>query len=459
MTKKKIRKCTALALIETPAVQEEIKEEPQPKRKRRNRYADLKYSVESGEWESGLPPPFLFLMLELAKRQKDARTMAGSAEWFSFPVEYALASGLWLLIISYAKQLGMALNTEREVAIVSETVDKFVNVALVVEYQTQEGLVRAADDFEKQVVATVNRAISCGFQPGMDIHMDLWRELRDGDFNRFMRYCRQLRTDNTEAPAHLVFQKPVAMFFADLIKQANAFGAALKESLDRACKLNQGYAGTFYSEYGYQMADSEEFYMRCFDVKHTELLVVQQMRAGDGANKILVSIWGLRDLPGTIAKSEKWAVVARRLPVKFREVFREPELSDTFFRVDLEWLNAQLLLAAGDLPDREFILFEEFTAALAKAKGYTASELARETIERWKRTRGFSCPDQRKMAEVVDLLKFRAEPIIKEWTVGHRKDCDRPDYAGLLMRRPKKAFPLKKVMRDLEDDPPRPKKK
>jgi len=384
--------------------------------------------------------PFHAFMLELTKRQQETTTMMGSARWSSFPIEYALSAGLWLIIVSFANKLNRTLATEREVGFVAQKVNHFVNLALALEYKTADGMSAAADAFQSQVVDLVELALIYGFLPGMEISMDEWRELRAGKMNRFYLACRKQSGVVRDVPAHLVFQKPVALFFSDLIKKANAFGENFRESLNQIFTLDRINGDNFhYSEDGldyFHLQENPD--LKYFDLlENTEIGFVSGRRSKT-AHEFISGMWNLHELPEKLARQERDVRLARQLPANLNAIFAEKELSfQNMVFVDLHWLNAQILLAANDLPDRDYIFFEEYPEALAAAKAHTSEVLVRKVINRWREHRQFVFPDAEVEQDICELIRTLARRIIVMYKL-ETDEVGLNDIQYVLFRKPKK---------------------
>ena len=280
---------------------------------------------EEGVSDTALAPFEQFVAGLYERRMDDAVTMAGSARWSAFPIEHAIADGLWPVLLRVAEKLGRGILTERQVVQdIAPRVDRLVNAGLVLVYPSIDG---ACSAFLREVIDPIYAANRGKSGSASDMLQDAW-------------------------------QRPVAKFFATLIRAAQGYGDEIGRMLALLHKDNIADVNS-----GITFIDSST-------VLKFELLRPFLRLESDSATLPSYEEGGpyqfLRDALRKLEQIRTHQVALMRLPLRLHAL--PSELTSVASSVDYPWIRTQLLLAAADLPDREYLLGDEFVYA-AEAVG------------------------------------------------------------------------------------------
>lgn len=271
--------------------------------------------------EDRFQEPFLQFVTGLYGERADAATtMAGSARWSAFPIEHAIADGLWPVLLRVAEKVGHTMVTERQVVEdIAPRVNHLVNAGLALVYPSIDVACAA---FAREVIGPVYAA-SRGMS-GSDSGM-----------------------------LQAVWQRPVAKFFATLIKTAQDYGDEIGRTL-----------ALIYHENSADEDRDITFIDSGVLLKFNWLQPFLQLEGNQVASP--PKAWGdpyqfLRDASRELDQLRARQVALKSLPLRLSTL--PNDMTSFVASVDYPWIRTQLLLAAADLPDREHVLGNEFTQA------------------------------------------------------------------------------------------------
>ncbi len=366
-----------------------------------------------------------FVML-LARRCQEKTTMAGAVKWTCFPVEYALASGFWPILILIAKELKVSLATPTEVTFVATKVNQLIWVAIETVYPD---LGQMVNEFETKVINLLERAVALGYRPGMNFSLATWRQLRDGDEISFEQGVSRWEKPAGSVDAHLLFQAPVALFFLDMIKKTRQRYEVWYQEYKKLATANifDIESECAWSEEGVGLQRVKQV-LELFDVtldararsyKGTDLEVM---------NSNVGMIVNLDDMLKTL---KGHVLLARQLPVNVAELKTHLGCDLGFSSgIDLDWVNAQLLITAGNLPEGEWIRLKDFSSALEALKKMSIPDLVEQTLQRWQKNRKFGPPS--KVEQLIRGLLTRRAKMMLSWTAKKVRGQAVPDSAYVL---------------------------
>ncbi len=250
--------------------------------------------------------PFrVFLQTLLAKYGRASVTNAGHAQWYAFPIQEAVASGLWVVILKTAQKLNLPLDTKSHVVEnVAPRVDRMVNAGMALVYGDGR---KAAEAFELEVVSPVFTAAKAMPEGQVTLLQDL-------------------------------LQMPTAQFFANLIRQATSYR---KHMLAAVGMLK---AGNVHPS-GLRVLDEIEarnaqIYTHCLRLENADLT--------------LDSSWETvaRELDSLKAKIQIQRILLK-MPARHTGTQLHMSMENPVpLTVQTHWLNTELLLAAANLPNR-----------------------------------------------------------------------------------------------------------
>jgi hypothetical protein len=154
--------------------------------------------------------------------------------WHAFPVEEAIANGLFMVILDLARKEGSPVETSEDVAAISRRVDVLVDAGLSVGFANVES---AAAAFVRRVVDPVHRAAALGFRPDNPPSMAAWKELFSGKVPAGPLPAAGARS-TAPGDAGAFLGRPAALFFARVINFALRHKARLEERLAATERLN-----------------------------------------------------------------------------------------------------------------------------------------------------------------------------------------------------------------------------
>lgn len=356
--------------------------------------------------------PFALFYQLIAERIQERRSQAGAVYWSTFPLQYALASGLWPVLIAIGKQFNKNLATADQVQQIAAKVNQFLAVSLYLIYKTPAEMAAA---FQRDVLELIDTSLELGFRPGMQIPNEAWSALKSGNRVPFIQAVTR-QSAPVDADAHLLFQAPVALFFFDLLSRAKKMERELRARFEKITDFNTLNSDNFlyWSEIGDEHRRAEMFF-ELFDLSR---ILDHRDIFGNDESSPRVRIPGIHELGKMIGLMESNVRLAKALPVRNPRFW---ELAQGISQsIDTGWVNTQMLLAAADLPDREFIEYTEFPVALKAFQQMELSEVVAKTLRRWQQFRQFQ-PHEKQLLAVESLLRSRGKKIFL-WDTKIRKE-------------------------------------
>ncbi len=247
----------------------------------------------------------------------ETTTMQGGAHWSDLPIERLLADGLWPMILRAGEKMNRQTRTAQQILEVARKLDSFINVGLLVRYAT---IADAAQAFIAEVVRPVEVRMST----------------MDADII---------------TPFTKLWQIPVAQFLAGLVRAAQEWRDGLARTLAEIERDDEADEVRRIAIMGWDFG---------------ELDMSRLVAALDFESNKSFAEEGYVTIPeyhAHAARLRERQLLFRALPY---HVDRLPDgvyygavatIADT-------WLQTQLLLAAADLPDREYIASGEYAAAI-----------------------------------------------------------------------------------------------
>ncbi|HEY3489844.1 MAG TPA: hypothetical protein VGK27_06960 [Candidatus Deferrimicrobiaceae bacterium] len=152
--------------------------------------------------------------------------------WHEFPVEEAVANGLLIVILDFARKEGRTVETSDEVVAIAKRVDTLINAGLSVGYIDARA---AAAAFVRTVVTAVERAVQLGFRPDDPPSVPVWKEIMAGKAVAPppRRAAASRGTVDHAAVGEIgpFLGRPAALFFVRLINGATRHRARLEGRL------------------------------------------------------------------------------------------------------------------------------------------------------------------------------------------------------------------------------------
>jgi len=285
------------------------------------------------------------------------------------PIEEMIAAGMWVVMLSAGKKLGINVATEAQIEDVSSRVDRVINVGLRRKYG--KNMFKAARAFEKEVLRTVERACKLGFRPGMNVSPTTWRHFANGNVEAMRRELNGQPVTQTGTLLSLV-QIPAALFLMELMREAEE----LKGQLNRLATkvVNNDHVSKYVALTGIHSLDNTDIMVSILSLEVTGDRLIQTT-----VDDILTESNRLQE-----ALTEQ-----RHLKVL---PFRPQDYQDVDGVVIKEsWLNTQIYLAAGNVPDGQIFSAKKHWVTCATAlNSLPTEEVARRFMARMK-VRGLNC--------------------------------------------------------------------
>lgn len=290
-------------------------------------------------------PFHAFMNALLSTRTAQVTTMAGAALWSAFPVEQAVADGLWPVMLKAAQKADAKLYTELQVGAFAPIVDRLLSAGIMLAYDGPE---EAASAFIRDIVDPAIDGMSAG-----EVSVRPW-------------------------------MKPATQFFARLVRTALEYGTEMDAMFRRFEEDKRIIDHPVFDTY----LDASIRYV-------PGELGLRSDSGMDVAYHLL-----RRDRDSLVRKMADLAAF-RKIPLLKRGMPKDAYLQ----AVSLEegWMNTQLLRAAAGLPDSDFLESHEY-AKCRKAFGKrTADDLARLLIERIERRGAHLTPSDRETLRGIAL--------------------------------------------------------
>ncbi len=315
--------------------------------------------------------------------QKPSRTsMQGAAQWGAFPLEQALAYGLWNVMIRIGEKIGAQLDSERVVLeTVAPVVNRLVNAGLALSYGSID---HAAADFCKEVVAESEQEL-----------------LRSS-------VQRQSRPQQTALLQNLVHVR-VSAFFAKLIKKTQEKRKEIQE-------LYQDLHASLF------VPESSVTWIKFVDYDKFDnaLALLDPLQKGDYSPRDEAVIY--RHLVGDLAKELRLSIdridVYSILPIKLRGLPQEVKKAFSAGSIETNWVSTQVMLELlGITEDREHITHEEHRRAASIAMKLIPADLATRALERVERLRHFAITGSLRSK----LLKYMTDSLEEQLSLAWDK--------------------------------------
>lgn len=317
-----------------------------------NPFAIVRWQDQQDQEETGTP--FKRFMSALLSRQaQKATTMAGSAEWGNMPIEEVVAYGLWAVMLRVSEIYHLSMETEEQIInVVAPRVDRLLNAGLTLAYQTGD---QAADAFTSHMSYAL---------------ADAMQELPVGQQTSFQD----------------LVQLPAAQFFAGLVKRMLDLMRKVERLVDQVHESNTMTDPDDLNRSSITYVDDSgtAIFERMVDILNsgashwagtTKEIDMESCKVYD-----LVSV-AIEQLESTLNKLR----IMHRIPLKLSGVPEEalPRIAS----IERCWLNTQLVLAAIDAPDRDYVEMAEFEAGIKAMKAMDGKQLAGKFAKRM-RARG-----------------------------------------------------------------------
>ena len=416
--------------------------------------------TEREQTAGGPPPtPFANFVAALEKSRTPSLEDGSIAVWSNFPLERAIASGLWLLMVGLAKRWNVKLTTEVSVASVAERTDILLNAGLAVGFSSPDEAVAA---WKRTVEKPIERAFVLGLRPGIDLPLAAWQELAAGNEDAFVE-ALQATPAGSSIGLDGVWQKPAASFFAEVVKTCRSWSAEIDETMARFIKSNTisresstnvglTYVGEdIVRETGRYLeilagADAEEN-------EETKNGVPKRYFREPPTKADLAYMYArLPAIEPVIAECVQRIEFYRKLPHRFSARSRDPSLLGR--AVAIEWLNTQILLAVGGYPDRDHMSEEESLDALVKLPGLDNEAVVKAVMARLGK-RGMKLPAKdvvRLSAEIAARLGGDGALLgLRKWSTKPREKSDDDQGHGVIIRSAKERRERLGMLSDKEE--------
>ncbi|MFH1946655.1 MAG: hypothetical protein ABIJ23_00645 [Candidatus Magasanikbacteria bacterium] len=301
--------------------------------------------------------PFQQFVASLEKRY------AGNTNWVHFPVRQALSWGLWLLVTNLAKQLEISLSTKSKVEDVSKRLDRLVNVGLTITYSNMS---EAVEDFHRHVVLVIERAIELGYKPSIQMPIKAWKLLSEGNTTFIEQEIRKAGQVRPVGSSYRLWQYPVALFFAPLVKTARLRGEEIAGLLRQLESRNWiGVHDYTYLDLG-NATTAGTYGLVVEYLDPTKEPAVGRQRTSFSRESIdLLELCRLaRVLPKKLNYMLLEQSAFRKLGIKPQSEW-DIEYDDAIFSISDTWLRTQVLLTAVSAKDkRDVLLLREYMPAV-----------------------------------------------------------------------------------------------
>lgn len=294
------------------------------------------------EWNVFLPPFEQFMHVLIARYAQPVRHGNGVYR-YRFPVEHAVAHGLWLVMVKLAEKYDWELESPNQTLNdVAPRVDRLLSAGLVYAYAGPD---MAADAFFHAVIEPAESALA--------------------------------RAQRVE-PLENAFDVLAGQFFLGLMKRVLERVKELTTALEKYGRIVNDPVHRVES-----LTRQEPYCVFLTESGETHLIMdrIASLAKPDAMERDplteAVRIYGisstLRRGLQTIRHDLQFAHACRHLPYRYRLM---PE--DVIFdhsRAETSWINTQLLLAAGCFPDQEHIEEHQYLLALERVRTSNPSDV------------------------------------------------------------------------------------
>lgn len=317
--------------------------------------------------------PFQGFMDELLSRQsRSTTTMAGSAVWTSFPLVQAIAEGIWPIMLKISERSNTLLTTETRVDAVQADVNHLINVGLAVTFENAKA---AADAFERDVLSQIEVAL------------------------------RRIESKEAQQPQKF-WLMPVAQFFAKLIKRTQEYAT---ESL----RLYEEFVQ--HNDFAILEKDASDslvvYYAQLTEELRGGAEQLQRLRASvrEVQTNDLVDYEVIARFKSELEERRRVQRVLARILYRFHN-YPVTAAKYVTWVIETGWIPTQLLLAAANLPDQDFIESHNYARAMLAVTRLSPAKLVARVLKRIeKRKVKLSQPD---WALLTNLI-IRTVPKVK----------------------------------------------
>ncbi|MBI4437418.1 hypothetical protein HY631_00500 [Candidatus Uhrbacteria bacterium] len=253
-------------------------------------------------------------------------THLGRVRWSSLPVRHLLADASALILDAVAKRAGAPLRTQADAEALAQATDARLNVGLLLIYGTPEA---AADAFQSQAVAAIERAAAAGYRAGMALSDEAWRALMRGASGVAISELKNQAAAQTPADLASFWSRPAYFFLAACVKRGREYAQELRERVERLDRQNTARLS------GKQVLEDVGFILRTIEWL-------------EGGVSLEVRPQELVFLPAEIDQYEALLAVGSSV-VRACAPFPGSDLCNTSDGLFSPWLNTAILKAAlGD---------------------------------------------------------------------------------------------------------------
>lgn len=279
-----------------------------------------------------------------------------------FPFIQAMTDGLWPVLLRMAEMLSIVPETERRVKEVTRRIDRLLNLGLVLQYEGKMNL--AAEAFSRKVVESTEAALT------------------------------RLSEDK---PVRITtfWQDAAAKFFGDLVRGVRQYGEEI--------------AG-LYRQLSSENVASRELGVDAILVEDVDRRMLPYLSLeNDEEYKeglrlyVMTACLRLRFLLSTVA-------ALKNLPIKWNQLPKDLARGEQWY-LETTWINTQLLRAAAQLSDADYLEATDYATALQLAKKTDPRTLATRFFSRLSKRGWIGTEVERK---IIAGLVRRSHRFIKQ---------------------------------------------
>lgn len=266
----------------------------------------------------------------------------GEIEATGLPLREMFADGLFLVLLRSAELGKISLHSHREVARVALRVDRLLTAGIALTYASPAA---AAQAFSDAVTSEVTARVAT-------------------------------LSKNTLHAARSCWQDASARFIATLIKTARLFGEHLATLRTQLHKNN----ATGPCSLDYLRLDTDE---------DDSQLIIQSLDLREDVLFDAPTITTLRATEQYLLGRNAKIKALKTLPLRCGDLPNDIAIASSGWSIKTTWINTQLLLAAGNLPDAEHLEEDEYAVTMdvlmqAKTEDIVTAFLKRMRARKWK---------------------------------------------------------------------------
>jgi hypothetical protein len=180
--------------------------------------------------------PFGEVVEILERGAPTASTDQGRVSWSALPIRALLADAGILLVDAVAKRLSHALLTATDANTVAERADAWLCLGLALGYADPAA---AAAAFRKQVIGSLDLALSLGYRPGSTLTDVAWQGLMRGEVAAAQQELRRKPTPPGPTDLASFWRRPGYLFLAANVKRGREEMEMLRQTADRLESRNR----------------------------------------------------------------------------------------------------------------------------------------------------------------------------------------------------------------------------